>query len=86
MALQDPNMLPLSRLGCPLSLKTPNMGNPGLIIGVVSGLVSALSWMADEVEHLGLQAAFVAPVLVILLLLAWFTDKVSKEGRSNEGE
>ena len=22
-------MLPLSRLGCPLSLKTPNMGNPG---------------------------------------------------------
>ena len=24
-------MLPLSRLGCPLSLKTPNMGNPGLL-------------------------------------------------------
>ena len=24
-------MLPLSRLGCPLSLKTPNMGNPGSI-------------------------------------------------------
>ena len=23
-------MLPLSRLGCPMSLKTPNMGNPGL--------------------------------------------------------
>ena len=23
-------MLPLSRLGCPLSLKTPNMGNVGL--------------------------------------------------------
>ena len=22
-------MLPLSRLGCPMSLKTPNMGNPG---------------------------------------------------------
>ena len=22
-------MMPLSRLGCPLSLKTPNMGNPG---------------------------------------------------------
>ena len=22
-------MLPLSRLDCPLSLKTPNMGNPG---------------------------------------------------------
>ena len=25
-------MLPLSRLGCPLSLKTPNMGNPGSIL------------------------------------------------------
>ena len=24
-------MLPLSRLGCPLSLKTPNMGNVGLL-------------------------------------------------------
>ena len=23
-------MMPLSRLDCPLSLKTPNMGNPGL--------------------------------------------------------
>ena len=23
-------MLPLSRLDCPLSLKTPNMGNPGV--------------------------------------------------------
>ena len=29
MALQDPNMMPSSRLGCPLSLKTHNMGNPG---------------------------------------------------------
>ena len=30
MALQDLTMMPLSRLGCPLSLKTPNMGNTGL--------------------------------------------------------
>ena len=30
MALQDLTMLPLSRLGCPMSLKTPNMGNIGL--------------------------------------------------------
>ena len=30
MTLQDPNMMPSSRLGCPLSLKTPNMGNVGL--------------------------------------------------------
>ena len=29
MALQDLNIMPSSRLGCPLSLKTPNMGNPG---------------------------------------------------------
>ena len=29
MALQDLTMLLPSRLGCPLSLKTPNMGNPG---------------------------------------------------------
>ena len=30
MALQDLNMMPLSRLDCPLSLKTPNMGNIGM--------------------------------------------------------
>ena len=30
MALHDPNIMPSSRLGCPLSLKTPNMGNTGL--------------------------------------------------------
>ena len=29
MALQDLTIMPSSRLGCPLSLKTPNMGNPG---------------------------------------------------------
>ncbi len=29
MALQDPNIVPSSRLDRPLSLKTPNMGNPG---------------------------------------------------------
>ena len=32
MALQDLNMMPLSRLDCPLSLKTPNMGNIGLMM------------------------------------------------------
>ena len=30
MALQDLTMMLPSRLGCPLSLKTANMGNPGL--------------------------------------------------------
>ena len=32
MALQDLNMMPLSRLDCPLSLKTPNMGNIGRVL------------------------------------------------------
>ena len=32
MALQDLNMMLPSRLGCPLSLKTPNMGNPGEVL------------------------------------------------------
>ena len=27
--LAGPDITPSSRLGCPLSLKTPNMGNPG---------------------------------------------------------
>ena len=26
---RTPNIMPSSRLGCPLSLKTPNMGNTG---------------------------------------------------------
>ena len=30
--MQDPNIMPSSRLGCPLSLKTPNMGNTGLVL------------------------------------------------------
>ena len=29
--LADLNMMPLSRSGCSLSLKTHNMGNPGLL-------------------------------------------------------
>ena len=57
----------------------------GFIV-VVSGLLSALYWMADEVEHLYLRAVFVAPVVIILLVLLWFVDTVNKEGTSNEGE
>ena len=30
----NPNIMPSSRLGCPLSLKTPNMGNPGVQLSV----------------------------------------------------
>ena len=35
--LADLNMMPPSRLGCPLSLKTPNMGNTGLYGSRVRG-------------------------------------------------
>ena len=35
MALQDLTMMPPSRLGCPLSLKTPDMGNTGYNRGAV---------------------------------------------------
>ena len=57
-----------------------------LIIGVASGLVSALYWMADEVDLIWLRAAIISPVLVILLVLMWFVDKVNKEGTKHEGE
>ena len=57
-----------------------------VFIGVFSGLLSAMYWMADEVDHLGLRTALVAPVLVILLVLTWFIDKVNKDRTSNEGE
>ena len=57
-----------------------------VIIGVGSGLASALSWMADEVDNIWLRLGIISPVLVIILLLMWFIDKVSNEGTSNEGE
>ena len=40
MALQDPNIMPSSRLDCPLSLKTPNMGNTGLEIMALSEVIA----------------------------------------------
>ena len=33
--LADLNMMPLSRSGCSLSLKTHNMGNSGLLLALV---------------------------------------------------
>ena len=41
MALQDLTVLPLSRLDCPVSLKTPNMGNIGLV-------VLACAWVSGQ--------------------------------------
>ena len=55
-------------------------------IGVVSGLVSAVSWMADEEDRILLPVVFISPVLVILLVLTWFVRKAEKEGTKHEGE
>ena len=57
-----------------------------VLIGVGSGLVSALYWMADEVEHIWLRAGIISPVLVILIVLMWFVDKVNNEGTQHEDE
>ena len=40
-------MMPLYRLGCPLSLKTPNMGNPGQTIERCIAMASTIEW-TDE--------------------------------------
>ena len=57
-----------------------------LIIGVASGLMSAVYWMLDEVDDGWLGAGIILPVLVILLVLTWFVDKVNKERTENERE
>lgn len=57
-----------------------------VFIGVASGLMSALYWMSDEVEHIWLRMVIISPVLVILFVLLWFVDKVNKEGTEHEGE
>ena len=44
-------MMPLSRLGCPLSLKTPNMGNPGL---------TAWHWLTTADDGAGFDMVFTA--------------------------
>ena len=48
-------MMQLSRLGCPLSLKTPNMGNPGLV--VLETLVKPLR-EGDTVVEMLIRALF----------------------------
>ena len=50
------------------------------VIAAVSGLMSAINWLADEVEHLWLRAVMVFPVVIILLVLRWFFEKVREEG------
>ena len=57
-----------------------------LSIGVICGMLSAVHWMADEVDHIWLRLGIVSPIVVILVLLLWFVVKVSKEGSKHEGE
>ena len=49
-----------------------------VFIGVVSGLASAMFWMADEVDHIWLRLVIISPVLAILLVLRWFVYKANK--------
>ena len=42
--------MPSSRLGCPLSLKTPNMGNPGLVLWFVVGSILIIGCTASLPE------------------------------------
>ena len=55
-------------------------------IGVVCALTSALFWMADEVDNIWLRAGIISPVVIILIILMWFIDKVNKEGTEHESE
>ena len=50
-----------------------------LVIAVGSGLTSAVFAIAAEVEQPWLRIGLIAPVVVILLVLIWFVNKVSKE-------
>ena len=43
MALQDPNIMPSSRLDCPLSLETAHMGNTGFLRFLVPAVHRVLS-------------------------------------------
>ena len=51
-----------------------------LFIGAASGLLSAINWLADEVDHFWIRAALVSPVVIILFVLLRFFQKVREEG------
>ena len=57
-----------------------------VLIAVVCAVLSAVHWMADEVDNIWLRAGIISPVVVILLVLMWFVDRVNKEGTKREGE
>ena len=50
MALQDLTMMLPSRLGCSVSLKTPNMGNTGCIPASIANSLRADGWSLDSTE------------------------------------
>ena len=56
-----------------------------LFTGAASGVMSAINWLADEVDHLWLRAVMVLPVVIILLVLMWFFQKVREEGEEDAG-
>ena len=56
-----------------------------VVTGVGSGLVSAVSWMADEVDCIWLPVVFISPALVILLVLIWFVRKAEEGRPKHEG-
>ena len=47
--------------------------------------MSAVNWLADEVDHLWLRAVMILPVVVILFVLMWFFQKVREEGEEHTG-
>ena len=57
-----------------------------VVIGLLSGFLSAVSWLADEVDRSWLTVVFTSPVLVILLVLILVALKAGKEGTNHEGE
>ena len=57
-----------------------------VFIGVASGFMSATFWVADEVGNIWLRAGIISPVLIVLVVLVWFGDKVNKEGKNGDGE
>ena len=55
-------------------------------IGALCALLSAVHWMADEVDNVWLRIGIISPIVVTLIVLAWFVYKVNEEGAENNGE
>ena len=65
------------------------LGPLRLFIGFVAigtGALSAFFWAADEVVNIWIRPLVIAPILIALILLMWFTDKCNKEAAKQEDE